>query len=178
MTILGVSDSDVGFASGLATGSEKIFKFTNAYNLDAPALTILAHSSDSWLTGQPSKIGGLSADRLAEAIAFRYAKNKAALEHVYLVSCEAGLWYEGKPPLAKAIAEALVRQGFNANVKVHAIASPIDHDISAGQSVTVASYTTGRTTIDAKTYATDELRKLEKKDAGELTREELRLWKD
>lgn len=178
MTILGATDEDVSLGRGLAGRGEKTFKYAKASDLHDAHVTLVAHSSDDWW-GEPSKIGGLSADDIAQSLAEKYGAKKAQLSHLYLVSCEAGLWYQGRPPLAKEVADALVARGFEANVAVHAIASPRDHDIQAGQSVTVSSHTTGRTTIDAKTYASKRLRRLDDKDSHQqLTAAEIRLWKE
>lgn len=99
--------------------------------------TIVAHSADtrdSFVATKalfgPIKIAwGKTALSIATKLASVYGQNKAALQDLYLLSCEAGLSIKGKPALAQMLADELYKQGFT-KVKVHAAAPSSDKPLN------------------------------------------------
>ncbi|PJD90460.1 MAG: hypothetical protein CK426_03100, partial [Legionella sp.] len=56
--------------------------------------------------------GKISPLRLAEKLAANYLGDKSKLEHLYLLTCAAGLSINNKPSLAKQLVQMLVKKGF------------------------------------------------------------------
>lgn len=174
MTVLVVTAAEIESAKGLAQPGEQTVHFDGVSELREANLTIVAPSSGR---RTPNQVGGQSAKALAQFLAEKYGDSKRQLNDLYLVAGEAGLWAQGGEPLAQTIADELVLQGFRHNIRVHAIASPTDHQIGAGQSVALVTNRSGQTTIEAKTYASEYLRGLGAKPESEpLSVADMSVW--
>lgn len=167
MGVLSFDDEFVAFAEGFAVEGEdtpaqtgKLFSDMHDGSLSDESLTLIGHSSEGFFTKDPTTIGNKTPKAIAEALAKKYGANKEKLQDLYLLSCEAGLWYNGEPPLADQLAKKLAGLGFH-NVKVHAFTSPTDHKAGGGEIVTLATNTergTGKTlhTVSAQTFDSPE----------------------
>lgn len=124
MTILYIEDEDLGAANALAgkgATRETIIKFTADLRLSTTEITLAAHSSEGAAT-----VGGRTPPQLAADFSTMFTgKNKTDLKHLYLISCEAGVSFEGSPSYAQQLACEMQRLGFAA-LCVHAVAPPVD----------------------------------------------------
>ncbi len=78
-------------------------------------LIIMAHTDDGRRT-----LGDQSPKALVAKLAKLYGDNKAQAQHIYLISCEAGLRVNNNPPIAANFLNACKQKGFN-QAQVHAI---------------------------------------------------------
>ncbi len=164
MTILGVEQNDVDAGRGLSSGKERVDAFDNCNELCDEELTIIAHSSEGFFNDKPKYIGGMDAKTIATKIAQKYGNNPQALKHLYLLSCEAGYWYEGQEPLAQVVLNELKAQGLT-DVKVHAITPFKEVPDAGGQVVKLVTLNTTepQTVIESYTFANSRLGVLQEK---------------
>ena len=103
----------------------KDFKDFQSNTADITNITLLAHTDD-----KNTSIGGFTPEELAENFASKIFKiNRSRVEHVYLISCGAGMFKEGKIPLALRFVQKMYDLGF-INLNVHAATNPDDRPIS------------------------------------------------
>lgn len=89
---------------------------------DKEEIALYAHSSGD---GEKS-LSVLSDVQVAMRLNDLYAHNKSRLKDIYLIACEAGLSVNNSPSLAQRLARELVVRGFSPDIRVHAIAAPMD----------------------------------------------------
>lgn len=131
MAVLSFNEEHVEFAKGFTQKDEDTPKQTGSFSevtsLTDKKLTLIGNASEAFYTKKPNTIAGMRPAQLVSALAIKYGKHKERLTDLYLLSCEAGLWFEGQHyPLAMHVANELASQGFK-QVTVHALTSPTDY---------------------------------------------------
>ena len=127
MTILYVDMKDKISADALATIAQEdvgLFDIDHPYHGSLTDITLAAHTSDD-----ATRIGDRTPLELAKDFSRMFdTKDKSQLQHIYLISCEAGMSIDNKPSLAQKFAKAMHGQGFT-NIQVHAVANPVGSPI-------------------------------------------------
>ncbi|WP_133127080.1 hypothetical protein [Legionella nagasakiensis] len=133
MTILYLDDNDKDSAEALAAvHRDRALRLDDVRErtLRDHDITLCAHTDDERTT-----IGGKTPRELARDLARKYGDNKANLQDVYLISCEAGM---GQPSLAQQLAIEMRNTGFAAGIRIHA-ANPVNADELHGMRVEVVT---------------------------------------
>lgn len=143
MRIFYLDETHKNFA-GLMSGGEavwggsKLIDVKNSNCADLPSanhktcddrqIAIYNHTTT---TQDDRDLSDLAYQQVAERLAALYkTDDRAKLTDVYLIACEAGLSVDGRPSLAQKLATALVKQGFDSLIRVHAIAPPVDRQVN------------------------------------------------
>lgn len=124
MTILYFDKEDLSVAealSGISQPGQALGKFadTDFRRVDVTDITLLAHTDTARQT-----MGGYTPSQLATLFEQKLKGRETSLQHLYLISCEAGLSADGKPSLAQTLFAEMKKRGF-ANLQVHTIVPPL-----------------------------------------------------